>query len=448
VDASLSKDEVRRIVAQAAARGDAGDPDGAWAAASPLWERQADDPFVARGLLALVEGRAFSTDHNAEVIRRVFAAHGEDDEMLGILGRALETARDMNFLNAAPPADPVLHSIVERLRAKAAAARGGDAEIELLTGLATSGRVLGRAWDSDAEGAYRRLVELRPDRWQDHYNLGLFFKVRGRFAEALAANRRAASLCSDDESVQWNLGISATGARDGATALATWRGLGQTIDMGRFALPEGPYETVKVRLAERPVAERGVEEDDPGQEETIWIERLSPCHGIVRCALFEDLGVDYGDVVLFDGAPVTHHKYGDRRVPVFPHLATLERRGYRIFPFAGTQPGAGVIAELSSKLPEDAVLYSHTEQVEMLCAHCWESRDLDRGAHRMEERHVVRGKLCTPPHVTPRALRDALDAAVLASKGVRVLVPELSHAAGDDARAEIERRQLAMLEDA
>jgi hypothetical protein len=448
VDATLSNEDLRRIVAEVAARGQAGDRDRAWAAASVLRDRQAEDPLVARGLLVLVEDRTFATDHNADIVRRVFAAHGQDDGILGLLGSALEAARNIQFLNAAPPTDPVFLDIAERLRARASSARGGADEIELLTGLATAGRMLGRAWDPDAEGAYRRLTALRPDRWQDHYNLGLFFKVRGRFAESLAANARAAALGSDDESVRWNLGIAATGARDGAAALAIWRQLGQTIEMGRFGLPEGPYEAVKVRLAERPLAERGPEEDDPGLEETIWIERLSPCHGIVRCALFEDLGVDYGDVVLFDGAPVTHHKYGDLQVPVFPHLVTLERPGYRIFPFAGTQPGAGVVAELSSKLPEDAVLYSHTEQVAMLCRHCWESGNVDRGAHRKEDRHVVRGKLCAPPHLTPRALLDALDAAVAASNGVRVLVPELSRAAGDDARAEVEARRLGMLEDA
>jgi hypothetical protein len=90
--------------------------------------------------------------------------------------------------------------------------------------------------------------------------------------------------------------------------------LGQHIEMGRFGLPEGSYGQVKVRLAEHPLAERKAGENDPGLEETIWIERLSPCHGIVRSALFQDLGVDYGDVVLFDGAPVTHHKYGEDHV--------------------------------------------------------------------------------------------------------------------------------------
>src|SRR5262245_37216130 len=137
------------------------------------------------------------------------------------------------------------------------------------------------------------------------------------------------------------------------TALQVWTQIGNKIGMGRFGLPEGRYSTCQVRLAERPLAARDGAHDDPGSEETIWIERLSPCHGIVRSVLYGDLGVDYGDVVLFDGAPITHHKYGEQSVPVFPHLTTLVRSGYQRFELAGTQASAGEIAELSAGLPLD-----------------------------------------------------------------------------------------------
>ena len=96
-----------------------------------------------------------------------------------------------------------------------------------------------------------------------------------------------------------------------------------------------------MRLAERPLAERSADRDDPGAEETIWIERLSPCHGIVRSVLYRNLGVDFGDVILMDGAPITYHSYGEARVAVFPHLATLVRQHYQIFDFAGRKTRRG-----------------------------------------------------------------------------------------------------------
>jgi hypothetical protein len=316
-----------------------------------------------------------------------------------------------------------------------------------LTALVSASRLLGRGWDAVAERGYRRLLALRPDRWQDQYNLGLFFKVRGRFAEGVSANERAAALGGgDDESVSWNLGICATGARDGAAALAVWKGLGQHIELGRFGLPDGSYGDVKVRLATHPVATRAVDQGEPGLEETVWIERLSPCHGIVRSALYQELGVDFGDVVLFDGAPILHQTHGEHEIPVFPHLATIERPGYRVFPFAGTPPEDGAVAELSRGLPEDTTLYSHTENAVVLCAHCWESGSRDHAAHRRAEHRVVRGKLCVPPTVALAHLRSALDDALAATPAVQLFVPLLSELLGDHARAEVERRRMAMID--
>ena len=140
----------------------------------------------------------------------------------------------------------------------------------------------------------RRLVELDPDTSYRHYNLGLFCKTRGLFRDGVLANQAAARLADEpNEACEWNLGICATGAAEGAVALDVWKRMGQKIMMGRFDLPEGGYPQCKVKLAERPLAVRDAEHDDPGVEETIWIERLSPCHGIVRSVLCQQLGVDF-----------------------------------------------------------------------------------------------------------------------------------------------------------
>jgi hypothetical protein len=101
-------------------------------------------------------------------------------------------------------------------------------------------------------------------------------------------------------------------------------------------------------------------------EETIWIERLSPCHGIIRSVLYEELGIDYGDVILIDGAPITYHTYGDQKVPVFPHLATLVRRNYKRYDFAGTQHEPRQLADADIDLDGDSVIYPHSEYVTQL----------------------------------------------------------------------------------
>jgi hypothetical protein len=228
-------------------------------------------------------------------------------------------------------------------------------------------------------------------------------------------------------------------------ALDVWKRMGSKIEMGRFGLPEGPYPSCKVRLAERPLAERTADDDDPGLEETIWIERLSPCHGIIRSVLVQDLNVDYGDVVLIDGAPITYHSYGDDRIPVFPHLATLLRQGYQLFDFSGTQDEGERIAKLSARLERDAVIYSHSENFRVLCASCWRDSDLDHQHHETEEKHVVAGRIAAPADMAPAELLAQIDAAIGDNPPCKIYAPDLCEAAGLGERAAIERRRFEML---
>jgi hypothetical protein len=441
--------DVAAIVEQVIAARDEERLDEAWRRAGELVEAHSASPVAARTLAFLLQQGAFDRERGLELATALFEAHADDTETVAELGSALEAVDDVRYLNAAPPEHPVFTGIARRLQ-QAAATVTDTAELDtVLRGLATAASVLGRSWDQVAEDAYVRLVALRPERWQDRYNLGLYYKTRGRFAEGQQANEEAAARGgADDDGVRWNLGICATGAGDGVRALQIWKQLGNTIEMGRFGLPEGRYASVKIRLAERPLAERGgaTVADDPGAEETIWIERLSPCHGIVRSALYQDeIGVDYGDVILFDGAPITYHTYGDKEVPVFPHLATLVRADYRIYRFAGTQRRKEQVADLSRTLPADGLVYVHTEQFVQLCHSCWERFDSEQHDHRQVEHHVVTGKICVPSSVEPAAIRAALDDGVAGAEGVELYVPELSRELGEHARAEVEERRMRMI---
>ena len=185
--------------------------------------------------------------------------------------------------------------------------------------------------------------------------------------------------------------------------------------------------------------------DDPGLEETIWIERLSPCHGIIRSVLYHDLGVNYGDVVLIDGAPITYHKYGDEEVPVFPHMATLIKRNYQIYPFAGTQETARQLADVSVDLEGDALVYSYTESYRELCACCWRDPDLDHEEHDVVEQHVVTGRIAAPADMAPGELLSQIDKGLAERAPCKLYAPELCRAAGLEDRAGVEQRRFEML---
>jgi hypothetical protein len=415
----------------------------------PLLRVYRDQEDAARCLVAIVEDGRLSRELSLDLLVKVYETYEQNPRVMALLGEALEQARDIDMLNAPPPEHPLFENAIRTLTELASTTKDSEDEPGVLKGLATAARMTARQHDKLAEESYRRLVELQPDDSGSHYNLGLFFKSRGRFHEGMAANQAAANLRDEpSEACQWNLGICATGAGQGEVALNVWRQLQQKLQPGRFGLPEGRYPMTKVRLAERPLAERTAESDDPGLEETIWIERLSPCHGIVRSVLYQDLGVNYGDVVLFDGAPITYHTYGDQEVAVFPHLATLVRSNYRFFDFAGTQEEKGQLSDVSGDLADDAVVYSHSENFVHLCANCWRNRQVDHEHGEKITKHVITGRIAAPPDMDAKELLRQLDAAMSKRTSCHLYAPELCEAAGLAERAAVELRRFNMIRSA
>ncbi len=422
------------------------DGDQAWLAAAPLLSALSEQRDAARALLHIVDRQFVPRERRLEILQSVATAYADDLSMLSFVGELFETVCDIDFLNSPPPTEALFAEVIDRLVTLTRDVADKDQLESAMFGLASGARAMGRQYDQLAERTYKRLIELDPERSAYRYNLGLFYKTRGRFEEGLAANQRAVSLAEEPtEGTLWNLGICATGAGEGAIALDVWKRLEQKIEMGRFDFPDGSYPQCKIRLAERPLAERDAAVDDPGLEETIWIERLSPCHGIIRSVLYQDLGVDYGDVVLFDGAPITYHTYGDRQYPVFPHLATLRRRGYRTFDFAGTQDAAGRLADVSADLERDSVVYSHTENYQLVCRNCWSDPDRDHDEHDQEEKHAVTGQIAAPPGIDPADLLAQIDAAIAEREPCRIYSPDLCEAAGVKDRSRFERRRFDLL---
>ncbi len=422
----------------------------AWSIAQSLLQAQVHQREVALGLLELVDDEVFAMEQVVEILAALFAAHAQDFMLLGLVGDATEHARDVNYLNLAPSDEPLFGAVLAALLEAVEKPHDAQVAYQLWSGLFTCARVMARQHDAVADRAGRQLVALQADSAFAHYSYGLFLKTRGRFAEGMAENLLAAKLAKEPTpAMHWNAGICATGAGVAEVALEIWKKkLGNKIAMGRFDLPEGGYPGCKVRLAQHPLAERDKDTDDPGLEETIWIERLSPCHGIVRSVLVQDLGVDYGDVVLMDGAPITYHTYGDRQVPVFPHLATLVRSNYCFYDFAGTQDAKGQLASATQDLAADAVVYSHSENFEVLCAACWRDEHVDHSHGSEEEnQYVVRGRIAAPPDLSPADLLQQLDAAMATREPCRIYLPDLCEAVGLSVRAAVERRRYGMLVD-
>ncbi len=423
-----------------------GETDKAWQILEPLIKEHKTEENAADALIDIVSHGYFSLDQAYSLLSKIYESYEQNDDIVIILGSAMEAARDIDDLNAPPPDASLFSKIIKRLSEIALASKEAEKETAAVDALSSVARLMARRYDDLAERSYARLVELLPETSWAHYNQGLFFKTRGRFFEGLLANQKAIDLSDTQrENYQWNLGICATGANEGAIALNVWKEMDQNIELGRFNLPEGRYPTCKVRLAEHTLAERTSSCDEPGLEETIWIERLSPCHGIIRSVLYQDLGVNYGDVILFDGAPITVHKYGETQVAVFPHLSTLRRNNYHFYDFAGTQEANGELEELSAQLEGDAVVYSHTESYVTLCSTCWRDEKIDHEHLATEEKHVVTGRIAAPPDVEPFDLLEQIDKQLKHTPANRIFSPQLCLAAGLEDRAKFEERRYDLL---
>jgi tetratricopeptide (TPR) repeat protein len=327
--------------------------------------------------------------------------------------------------------DPRYLAAADLLR-KALASREKDADLWSMLG-----GCLGRmhpAFPEEAIAAHERAIALEPTA-HHLYNYALSLKYMGRFAEAVALNRRALKLRSGDESTLWNLGICATGARDSDAANEAWRALG-------FA--DGPLGMSQIRICETgPCSE--LVAGDPENIEYLWIRRITPALGEILSPTLRDFYADVGDRVVIDGAPVGYRDDGQSRVARFPVIAVLERGPLRTFRFAGTQQAKGELAGLSGILGPDTV-YVHSEMVAMLCRECARAGAANhRHYEQKTDQRIVYGKLVAEQSKLAE-FRATLDRALKLKPDLALYAPSLHRALDDEQRAAEDDRNWTALE--
>jgi hypothetical protein len=162
----------------------AGRKEAAWRQLQPLRKAQDHQHEAANSLLRIISQQCVPKEGAADVLLEIAQSHPRDADMLAMTGECLEAVRDIDDLNAAPPTHAVFSTVVDRLAALAQQYTGMPEEEAILRGLAISARMVTRQYDELAENSYRKLTELSPRNGAYHYNLGLFFKTRGKFRRA------------------------------------------------------------------------------------------------------------------------------------------------------------------------------------------------------------------------------------------------------------------------
>jgi hypothetical protein len=165
--------------------------------------------------------------------------------------------------------------------------------------------------------------------------------------------------------------------------------------------------------------------------EIVWAQPLSPCHGVIRTPTARDAIADFGDVVLWDGAPVSVNA---ERVPCFPILGVLKHGDERRFRFVARVHGDESIDALARALPEEIVLYRHGVRVELVCPRCAAGEALIKHEHMPAEEHrVAYGKIVVPGSCDLAAFARALEDA--RRSDVLLAIPSLYEALGDTPQA-------------
>ncbi len=432
--------EVAAALARAA---NADDRETLFAALEPLRARLDHDPIVAGAwaeALRTSPGRSGLVDEASAILER----WPGEPSLVRAAADALIRLAERRPIDEPPltegPAS-LAASAADRCFGKLAPAAKADPAIggALLAVRANALRLLGPGRHEDAVKTLERALALDPAAGDRHYDLGLIHKQSHDFHRALEATQKARALLGDRRPVLWNLAIAATACGRGEEAAEAWRALGIDARAEEGSLPfvEG-LEPVQVRL---PTVGAGlgigqVVPDEAAGFELVWAQPLSPCHGVLRSPTFRDAIADFGDVVLWDGAPVSVSEREGRPVPCFPLLGLLKKGDERRFRFIALQQKATDLDALGEALPEDVILYRHGERVERVCPRCAAGETMVRHEHLPAEEHrVAFGKIVLSGERDLASFARVLEDARRAHPAVRLAIPGLYEALGDTKQA-------------
>jgi hypothetical protein len=413
----MNRAEVLRFALELA---QAGDTPAAWQAFQEVRAEAGKEHEVALAFAQLL-----SLDPNypeaLSVADQALAGFRRDPRVIIPLAAALLRSAELRPPDEPPfiqgPAHLVAGACQECFEALSSAQRtdpelGGYLQINMADAL----RMMGPEYDEDALKAYQLALTIDDRRAGWWFQLGLFHKWRGRFREGLEANQKALVRQGEGRAVLWNLAICATAVGEGKLALEAWSKLGIRAELassGMPFVPDMPPMQVRVATLGEEIGRGDLLPEKAVTFELLWVAPLSPCHGVVQSPSARKASVDYGDVVLWDGAPVRVHEVAGRPVPVFPLLWILRAGEEKRLRFVGLQKQADLIDAVRGALPEGAQLF------------VFDTRTGQDGAQ------LFYGKLVVDAALPLASLRKAVETAVHARPGLTLALPQLYELLGD-----------------
>jgi hypothetical protein len=428
------------------------DLESAWEAVLQSQKRLASDKKLANLALALIQQMGNGPAHR-EVLRELAAAWSADWRLTLtaaslLIEQAGRRGMDEPTLTDDGPAAWAAHALQQSLNTLGdAEQKDGDAAGNLYATLGNALRLCGPGRDAEAQEAFTRAIEIDPERGEWWYDAGLLDKWRGRFDDGYAANEQARMRMGAERPVLWNLAICATALGKAEEAVEAWEEIGvpARLDRSRGMPYVAGLPPVLLRVLSRtsPTDGTSPHPDKTVSFELVWIAPLSPCHGVVQSPTFRDAPIDYGDLVLWDGAPVAAHKTSAQdTVPVFPLLEVLRPGDERRWSFVALEREAGALDGLERELPEGSRVFVQHEHVAHHCAACeagephehGESGSVPASLPASASMSLARGKVIVPATQDLGAFREQWEAAI-AARPLSVSLPGLYEEIGDSKQA-------------
>jgi tetratricopeptide (TPR) repeat protein len=423
---------------------ESGDGDAAWALLAPHEPALGHDRELTRLWLDLLRLTPQKPSLEAEVELAIAGFPGDPPVVIAadaaLLARAARRAPDEPTLREDGPAHRAA-AAARRCIESLTDAQRRDPEIGgfLFANLGNALRLAGPKHDKESHDAFYRALEIAPDRGDFWHDLGLLHKWRGRWDNAYAAFLKARARLGETKPVLFNLAISATGLGEGDVAAGALKQLGMPVELHPESkmpfVPGLPPAQVRVLSRGSGYATASAFPDEAAAFEVLWVQPLSPCHGVVASPSFRDAPIDYGDLVLFDPAPVAQGRDADGNVvPCFPLLEILRRGDEHRLRFIAYVERAGAFDELVRGLPEGFTLFRQSERIESARPSLLTGKPLEKAAAPVSEK-LVHGKIVARSGASLEALAAYVDASPFAKKELALAIPALYETLGQTKRA-------------
>ncbi|MFO0693378.1 MAG: hypothetical protein U0230_07475 [Polyangiales bacterium] len=418
---------------------------GAWSLLGALESRLTEDPELAAIWMDLCRITPDRPGLRAEA-EKVLGRWPDDPTLVQMACGALLAAAERRPMDEPPlvadgPAQLAARAALRCLEGLPEAARK-DPEVAgyLLAQRGNALRLSGPNEDAAAQQAFADALALDREKGGWWFDLALLHKWRGRFQQGFECNLRAQARLGDTRAVLFNLGICATAIGDGNVAGLCWKKLGFPVDLhpksGHAIVEDLPPMQIRVLSKGTGYGFDGPVPDQAVGFEVVWVQPLSPCHGVVATPTFREAPIDYGDVVLWDAAPVAVVQGESGPVPRFPLLEILRRGDEKRFRFVGLEQRQGDTEALAESLPEGTVVYVHEARVEHVCPTCASGDAWKKHEHLPpQETRIVYGKMCVPGGTSLADFRVRLEGVIGKNGRVQLAIPGLYELLGDSKRA-------------